>query len=43
MQANLLDVFEQVHAEPTEELRAQRAELERELVESAAAAQGSRA
>jgi pyruvate dehydrogenase E1 component alpha subunit len=43
MQANLLDAFEQVYAEPTEELRAQRAELERELAESAEAAQGSRA
>jgi pyruvate dehydrogenase E1 component alpha subunit len=43
MQANLLDVFEQVHAEPTEELRAQRAELEKELAESAEAAHGSRA
>jgi TPP-dependent pyruvate/acetoin dehydrogenase alpha subunit len=43
MEANLLDVFEQVYAEPTETLRAQRAELERELAESAEAAQGSRA
>jgi pyruvate dehydrogenase E1 component alpha subunit len=43
MQARLVDVFEQVHAEPTEELRAQRAELEKELAESAGAAHGSRA
>jgi pyruvate dehydrogenase E1 component alpha subunit len=31
MQANLLDGFDHVYAEPTAELRAQREELEREL------------
>ena len=38
MQANLLEVFDQVYAEPTEELRAQRAELERELAAAEEAA-----
>jgi pyruvate dehydrogenase E1 component alpha subunit len=40
MQANLLDGFEQVYAEPTAELQAQRAELERELAETGEAAHG---
>jgi pyruvate dehydrogenase E1 component alpha subunit len=40
MQPNLLDVFDHVYAEPTEELRAQRAELERELAASAEPAHG---
>jgi pyruvate dehydrogenase E1 component alpha subunit len=40
MQANLLDGFEHVYAEPTEELRAQRAELERELAATGDAAHG---
>jgi pyruvate dehydrogenase E1 component alpha subunit len=40
MQASLLDGFEHVYAEPTEELRGQRAELERELAASAEAAHG---
>lgn len=40
MQASLLDVFEHVHAEPTAELLAQRAELERELAAAGEAAHG---
>jgi pyruvate dehydrogenase E1 component alpha subunit len=40
MQVNLLDGFEQVYAEPTTELQAQRAELERELAETGEAAHG---
>jgi pyruvate dehydrogenase E1 component alpha subunit len=40
MHANLLDGFEQVYAEPTPELRAQREELERELAETGEAARG---
>ena len=40
MQANLLDGFEHVYAEPTEELRAQREELERELAATGDAAHG---
>jgi pyruvate dehydrogenase E1 component alpha subunit len=40
MQANLLDAFEHVHAEPTAELLAQRAELERELAASGETARG---
>jgi pyruvate dehydrogenase E1 component alpha subunit len=40
MQANLLDGFEHVYAEPTEELLAQRAELERELAATGDAAHG---
>jgi phage baseplate assembly protein W len=39
MQVNLLDVFEHVHGEPTAELLAQRAELERELAASGDGAQ----
>jgi pyruvate dehydrogenase E1 component alpha subunit len=37
MQANLLDVFEHVYAEPTDELRAQREELGREIAAAAEA------
>jgi pyruvate dehydrogenase E1 component alpha subunit len=40
MQANLVDVFDHVYAEPTETLRAQRAELERELQAGAETARG---
>jgi pyruvate dehydrogenase E1 component alpha subunit len=40
MQGNLLDAFDHVYAEPTEALRAQRAELERELAASGDAAHG---
>jgi hypothetical protein len=40
MQANLLDGFEHVYAEPTEELRGQRAELEGELAASGEATPG---
>jgi pyruvate dehydrogenase E1 component alpha subunit len=40
MQANLLDGFEQVYAEPTEELRAQREELQRELAAPGGGARG---
>jgi TPP-dependent pyruvate/acetoin dehydrogenase alpha subunit len=40
MQANLLDGFEQVYAELTPDLRAQRAELERELATTGDAAHG---
>jgi pyruvate dehydrogenase E1 component alpha subunit len=40
MQANLLDGFEHVYAELTEELRGQRAELEGELQTGAEAAHG---
>jgi pyruvate dehydrogenase E1 component alpha subunit len=40
MQGSLLDAFEHIYAEPTEELRAQRAELERELAAGAEAARG---
>ena len=40
MHAHLPDGFEQVYAEPTPELRAQRAELERELAATGEAAHG---
>jgi pyruvate dehydrogenase E1 component alpha subunit len=40
MQAGLLDVFEHVYAQPTEELRTQRAELERELAAGGEGAHG---
>jgi hypothetical protein len=40
MPANLLDGFEHVYAELTEELRGQRAELEGELQTGAEAAHG---
>jgi pyruvate dehydrogenase E1 component alpha subunit len=40
MHANLLDGFEHVYAEPTEELRAQREELERDLAATGEAAHG---
>jgi pyruvate dehydrogenase E1 component alpha subunit len=41
MQANLLEVFDHVYAEPTAALRAQRAELEGELAASGESADGS--
>ena len=40
MHANPLDAFEHVYAEPTEELRAQREELERHLAATGEAAHG---
>ncbi len=40
MQANLLEVFDDVYATPTPDLQAQRAELERELAASAEPAHG---
>ena len=40
MQANLVEVFEHVYAEPTQELRAQREELLRELAATGEAAHG---
>ena len=40
MQANLVDVFEHVYAEPTETLRGQREELERELATTGEATHG---
>lgn len=40
MQANLLEAFDEIYAEPTRELRAQRAELEQELAAIEEAARG---
>jgi hypothetical protein len=40
MQANLLDAFEHVYAEPTATLRGQREELQREIAAAGEAAHG---
>jgi pyruvate dehydrogenase E1 component alpha subunit len=40
MQANLIDAFEHVYAEPTDELRRQREELQREIAAAGEAAHG---
>ena len=40
MQANLADAFEHVYAEPTDELRGQREELQREIAAAGEAAHG---
>ena len=40
MQANLVDGFEHVYAEPTDELRGQREELQREIAAAGEAAHG---
>jgi hypothetical protein len=40
MQANLMDAFEHIYAEPTGELRAQREELSQEIAAAGEAAHG---